>query len=74
MLSFLIAVIKGIFDKQKAKQDENAYRDRASMNMKFDYLMKFYGFHHDICNCQVLWANVEEDRKLLQPSQLDILA
>ena len=72
MLSFLIALIKGIFDQQKARKDENAYRDRAEMNMKYANNKKFFGIS-DIWNCKILWAEVENDRNQIKPTQIDII-
>jgi hypothetical protein len=64
MLSFLIALIKGIFDQQKERKDENNYRDRAEMNMKYANNKLFFGIR-DIWNCNILWAEVEDDRNLI---------
>ena len=61
MLSFLIALIKGIFDQQKARKDENAFKDRAEMNMKYANNKLFFGIS-DTWNCNILWAVVENDR------------
>jgi len=64
LLSFLIALIKGIFDQQKLKQDENVYRDRAEMNMKYANNKLFFGII-DIWDCNFLWAEVQHDRKII---------
>ena len=72
MLSFLIALIKGVFDQVKARKDELAFNDRAEMNMKYANNKLFFGISN-IWNCNILWAEVETDRMSIKPSQIEII-
>ena len=70
ILSFLIAIVKGTFDGQRKIQVETKFRDRAELNMKYASNRRAAGFYELWSNIMI-WAKVDEDRKLLQPTQLD---
>jgi len=70
ILSFLIAVVKGSFDGQRKIHVENKFRDRVELNMKYATFRHLFGIW-EIWSCKVIWAKVDDERKFLQPSQMD---
>jgi hypothetical protein len=45
MLSFLIAIIKGAFDKQNKAEIENKYADRVKMNVQYAHNQRLFGIY-----------------------------
>ena len=67
MLSFLIAIIKGAFDKQMKAEIENKYADRARMNMEYASNQKLFR-SFEAGDSIVVSAHIEDDRKFEQPN------
>ena len=67
MLSFLIAIIKGAFDKQMKAEMENKYVDRTKMNMEYASNQSVFGYV-EIGDAVIVTANVVDDRKFEEPN------
>lgn len=70
MLSFLIAIIKGAFDKQNKAEIESKYADRVKMNIQYANNQRLFGIFES-GDAIIVSCDIQDDRTYEQPNQLE---